>query len=410
MNHEQFERYAKLIIRTGANVQPGQKVEINAHIDQIDLAEQVTKAAYEAGARRVEMKWMSDAINRLNFQFADTEELGTVLPWEEERARQMVEDLPVRIVLLSDDPDALSGISPEKLSEVNRMRSTVLRQYREQIDGRHQWVAAGASSPKWAMKVFPGEDEETAAEKLWDAIMKCVYLDSDRDGNEVWKEHNDRTLKKAQWLNEQQFTSLEYKSANGTDFRVGLIPGAVWGGACDLNHENGATYTPNLPTEEVFTTPMRGSAEGTLVSTKPLSWNGQIIDDFSVTYKDGKVASCKAKVGGEILEKMFQMDEGAAMLGEVALVPKESPINRSGLLFYNTLFDENACCHVAAGHGFPFVLDGFLDMTPEELKEKGINDSIIHVDFMVGSEDLNITGYRADGTAVPVFVNGTWAE
>jgi aminopeptidase len=215
---------------------------------------------------------------------------------------------------------------------------------------------------------------------------------------------------KAQWLNEQKFVRLEYHSSNGTDFTVGLIPEAKWSGAGDVNHNNGAYYVPNMPTEEVFTSPMKGVCEGTLVATKPLSWSGQLIEDFSVTYQNGRVVSCQAKKGEEILTKMFAMDEGAAMLGEVALVPKESPVNRSGLLFYNTLFDENACCHVAAGHGFSEVLEGFIDMTAEEIQAKGVNDSLIHVDFMVGSDDLSITGYQADGTAVPVFRNGTWAE
>lgn len=410
MNHELLERYARLIVRTGANVQPAQKVEITVQVDQAELAQLVTKEAYEAGARYVELKWQCDAVDRLQYWYAETEELGKVLPWEDERGKQQVKDLPVRIFIVSEDPDALSGIDPEKLSEVRLMRQKVLKKYRDAIDGKHQWVIAAASSLKWAQKVFPDDDEETAVEKLWQAIFDCVYLDTGRDATQVWAEHSAVMVEKAEWLNHQKFVRLEYKSANGTDFSVGLIPDAQWGGAGDINHDNGVFYIPNMPTEEVFTSPMRGVCEGTLVATKPLSWSGQVIEDFSVTYRDGKVVSCQAKKGEEILTKMFHMDEGAAMLGEVALVPKESPINRSGLLFYNTLFDENACCHVAAGHGFAEVLDGFLDMSKEEVAAKGVNDSMIHVDFMVGSEDLCITGYRADGSSAPIFVDGTWAE
>lgn len=208
---------------------------------------------------------------------------------------------------------------------------------------------------------------------------------------------------KAAWLNQQEFVRLEYKSANGTDFSVDLIPGAKWAGAGDVNHCNGAFYVPNMPTEEVFTSPMKGACQGRLVSTKPLSWSGQIIDRFVVDFQDGRVVSCQAEIGEEALKKMFTIDQGASMLGELALVPKESPVNRSGLMFYNTLFDENACCHVAVGQGFGEVLEGFIEMSQEEIHDKGVNDSVIHVDFMIGSDDLNITGFRADGSAAPCF-------
>lgn len=409
MNQELLQRYARLIVRTGANVQPGQKVELTVQVDQAELARLVTEECYRAGARRVELKWQCDATDRLHYLHASTEELGTVLPWEDARAAQQAEDLPVRIFIESEDPDALSGLDPAKLSEVRQMRQKVLKKYRDAIDGRHQWVIAAAASAGWAKKVFPDAEPEQAVELLWEAIFRCVYLDTERDAVEVWAEHNALMQEKAKWLNEQNFVRLHYSSANGTDFTVGLIPGAKWEAAADVNHENQAHYVPNMPTEEVFTSPMRGVCEGTLVATKALSWSGQVIEGFTVTYQDGKFASCTAKRGEELLRQMFRMDEGAAMLGEVALVPKESPINRSGLMFYNTLFDENACCHVAAGHGFPEVLEGFLDMSKEEIRERGINDSIIHVDYMVGSEDLSVTGYRADGSSAPIFVNGTWA-
>ena len=409
MNKELLQRYARLIVRTGANVQPGQKVELTVQVDQAELAAMVTEECYAAGARYVELKWQCEVTDRLHYLNASVETLGTVLPWQEERARQQVKDLPVRIFIESEDPDALNGVDPAKLTEVGAMTRKVLKKYRDALDGKHQWCIAAAASPNWAMKVFPGVEEDEAVEKLWQAIVDCTYLDTGRDPVEVWAEHNAVMTAKAKWLNEQNFVRLEYKSANGTDFSVGLIPEAKWSGAGDVNHNLDVFYVPNMPTEEVFTSPMKGVCEGTLVATKPLSWSGQVIEDFSVTYKDGKAVSCKAKVGQQTLEKMLHMDEGAAMLGEVALVPKESPINRSGLLFYNTLFDENACCHVAAGMGFSEVLEGFLDMSREEIHAKGINDSMIHVDYMVGSEDLSITGYRADGSSEPIFVNGTWA-
>ena len=219
----------------------------------------------------------------------------------------------------------------------------------------------------------------------------------------------DTIVTKAAWLNEQGFSSLEYKSSNGTDFKVTLIEGAKWEGAKDLNPLNGAEYIPNIPTEEIFTSPYAGKCEGTLVAVKPLSWNSQLIEDFSITFKDGKAVSCKAGKGQELLEQMIKMDDCACMLGEVALVPKESPVNQCGFLFYETLFDENACCHCALGMGFKEVLPDGDSLTVEQAKERGINDSIIHVDFMVGADDLSIDGIRPDGSRVAVFRNGTWA-
>ena len=410
LSKEKIQKYAEVIVHIGANVQPGQTVLLNVGIDQVPLALAVEEECYKAGAKFVRIDWLCDEASRLHYTYASEETLGTVLPWEEEKARQMTVDFPCRIFIESSDPDALSGISPELLSSVTRSRMSVLKKYRDEIDGKHQWLIVAAASPKWAKKVFPDDDEETAVAKLWDAIFSCMYFDCGDDPVAVWKKHTTEIETHAKWLNDQHFTRLEYKSANGTDFSVELIPQAHWGGAGDVNHLNGAHYVPNMPTEEVYTSPMRGKCEGRLVATKPLSWSGQLIENFYVDFKDGKVCGCKAEKGQEILEKMFAMDEGASMLGEVALVPKESPINRSGLLFCNTLFDENACCHVAVGMGFDDVIDGFIDMTDEEIYALGVNDSIIHVDFMVGSDDLDITGYRADGTAVPVFRNGTWAK
>ncbi len=409
MNEVLIKKYAQLIARVGANIQKGQKVRLWAEVDQVPLATAVVEECYKAGAARVEVIWSCGAMNRLDYQYASAEELGTVAEWEEARARQMTEDLPVRIFIESADPDELNGISADMISTVTRMRAKVLKKYRDEIDGKHQWLIVAAASKEWAAKVFPEDDSETAVEKLWKAILDCVYLSEDTDPVSVWEEHTNLMTEKSKWLNEQKFTHLIYKSSNGTDFKVELIPGALWSGAKDYNHTNQTYYVPNLPTEEVFTSPMRGRCEGRLVSTKPLSWSGQLIDRFTVDFKDGKVVDCHAEVGEDTLKKMFAMDEGASMLGEVALVPKESPINQSGLMFYNTLFDENACCHVAVGRGFGEVIEGFIDMTDEELYEIGINDSLIHVDFMVGSDDLNITGVCEDGREVPVFVNGTWA-
>ena len=409
MDKKLLSEYAKLMVKVGANVQPGQKVRLYAEVDQHELATLVAKECYAAKASYVEMFWSCGEIERLHYENASVETLGTVLPWEEERQKQMVKDLPVRIFIESADPDELSGIPADIISTVGQMRTKVLKKYRDEIDGKHQWLIVAAASPKWALKVFPDCDEERAVEKLWEAIFSCVYIDGNNDSAEIWAKHTSDMKKRADWLNSQQFTKLKYKSSNGTDFSVELIPGAKWCGAADTNRINNASYVPNMPTEEVFISPMKGRCEGTLVATKPLSWSGQLIDGFSVEFRDGKVYSCHAKQGEDMLKRMFAMDEGASMLGEVALVPKDSPINKSGLLFMNTLFDENACCHVAVGEGFLEVIDGFENKSLDEIHAMGINDSLIHVDFMIGSDDLDITGVRPDGTKVPIFRNGTWA-
>ena len=407
MNEKILKKYAELIVRTGANVQPGQVVQLAVSVEQHEFAMMVMEACYKAGAKKVNVDWRSDAQGRLNFQYADEETLGTVLPWEEAKMKQMTEDLPCRIFIASDDPDAMNGIDPGKLSAVSQRRARVMKPYRNAIDGKHQWVIVAYPSEKWARKCFP--EAEDAVDRLWDAILRTVRVTEDNDPVAEWKAHTDFIEKKAAWLNEQGFASLRYRSGNGTDFSVELIPGAKWEGAGAVNTVNNAFYIPNMPTEEIFTSPMAGKCEGTLVAVKPLSWNSQLIEDFSITFRDGKAVSCRAGKGQELLEKMIGMDEGACMLGEVALVPKESPVNQCGFLFYETLFDENACCHCALGMGFKEVLPGGDDLTMEEAQKQGINDSIIHVDFMVGADDLDIDGVRPDGTTEAIFRNGTWA-
>ena len=409
ITQELLQSYARLIVRSGANVRPGQTVLLNIAVDQAEFARMLTEECYRAGAKKVNLEWQSDGISRLHFQYADQETLGTVLPWEEAKAKQMVEDLPCRIFIASQDPDALAGISPEKISAVSQSRARVLRPYRSAIDGKHQWVIAAYPSPQWARKCFPEDTAEEAVDKLWEAVLKTVRIDGVNDPVAAWKAHTEFISAKAAWLNTQNFRYLRYHSANGTDFTVELIPDARWEGAGAVNSRNGAFYIPNMPTEEIFTSPLAGSCEGVLVSTKPLSWNGQLIENFSVSFEGGRAVSCRAEKGQTLLEKMIAMDESSCMLGEVALVPKESPVNQCGFLFYETLFDENACCHVALGSGFKEVLPGGDDLTAEQARERGVNDSIIHVDFMVGSDDLSIDGVRADGSTVPVFRSGTWA-
>ena len=404
-----LQKYAELIVRTGANVQKEQVVQLVISVEQHEFAALLIEECYKAGAKKVNVDWVFDVQSRLNFQYAAQDVLSAVLPWEEAKMKQMVDDLPCRIYIASDDPDAMSGIDPQKLSAVSQSRSRVMKPYRNAIDGKHQWVIAAYPSVKWAKKCFPALSDAEAVDRLWEAILKTVRVQADNDPVADWKAHTDFIEKKAAWMNAQGFSALRYRSANGTDFTVELIPGAKWMGAGDVNSENGVFYIPNMPTEEIFTTPMAGKCEGTLVSVKPLSWNSQLITNFSIAFKDGRAVSCRAEEGQELLEQMIKMDDGASMLGEVALVPKESPVNQCGFLFYETLFDENACSHCALGMGFKEALPDGNSLSVSQAQEKGINDSIIHVDFMVGADDLSIDGLLPDGTAVPVFRNGTWA-
>lgn len=403
-----LRKYARLIVRVGVNVQPEQEVEVYAAVDQTRLVHMVVAEAYAAGASAVRVEWQDEELIRQNYQHMSLRKLSRVLKWQREKMKQRVKDLPCQIHIVSDDPDGRKGVDVQKMMKANAARSKIFKPYRDEMENKYQWVIVAASSEKWARKVFPEETTAQAVDHLWKMIFECVYLDEESDPIENWKKHNERFIEKCAWLNAQHFTKLRYHSANGTDFEVGLIPTAQFMGGGEYSTQN-IYYNPNMPTEEIYTSPMRGQAQGTLVATKPLSYQGHLIDGFSITFENGKVSEVHAKVGEELLQKMVQMDEGASYLGEVALVPKESPINRSNILFYETLFDENASCHVALGMGFSNVLLGFEKMNDKEFLEAGINDSIIHVDFMIGSPDLEIVGIKADGTEVPVFKNGTWA-
>lgn len=408
ITEKQLKNYAELIVRLGANVQKGQKVIVRIAVDQYEFAHLLVEECYKAGASRVTVDWDDAAKSRLDYSYADEEVLGTLLPWEFAKLEQMEKDLPCMIRILSDDPGAMEGIDSRKLAAVMQKRAAAAKPYNDRMMGRYHWVAAAVPSKGWAKKCFPDDTEEEAFSKLWDAILTTTRMNGPEDPLEAWNRHLGALKARTEWLNAQNFTSLVYKADNGTDFRVELIPDGLWVSAVQMSSLTGAEYLPNMPTEEIFTTPFAGKAEGTLKSSKPLSWNGGIIDDFSITFEKGRAVSCHAEKGQDLLEFMLGMDEGAARLGEVALVPFESPINECGFLFYNTLFDENAVCHVAVGRGFPEVLKDGEEISPEERKERGINDSMIHVDFMVGTRDLMIKGVRADGTETVIFENGTW--
>jgi aminopeptidase len=403
-----MRKYAQLAVHCGAALKKGQGCVIYAEVEQHEFAEMVAEEAYRAGAKWVMFQWSDQVFTKLKYRHETVTQLSQVAEWEKARQQHFVDTLPALIHISSEDPDGLKGVNVEKLQKAGAARGRVFKPYREAMDNKNQWTIIAVPSKKWAKKVFPGERTSAAVEKLWEAILKTVRVTEDNDPVAEWGAHNARLKGYCKKLNALDLDYVHYQAPNGTDFKCWLIPGAQWHGGGDTLLD-GTFFNPNMPTEEAFTSPMRGLCEGTLVSTMPLSYQGNLIDKFSITFENGKAVSCKAEQGQTLLEKMISVDEGAAMLGELALVPVESPIYQEGILFYNTLFDENAACHVALGRGFNEVIPGFDSMSGEELKARGINDSIIHVDFMIGCPELSITGYTRDGKAVKIFENGSWA-
>ncbi len=408
MNKTMQRKYARLIVRKGANVQKGQGVYVHAAVERNDFVKLVVEEAYRAGAGWVRVEWSSQDLTRLHYRHASVKTLSEVPQWRIEKFKEQIEKVPAVIHITSEDPDGLAGLNREKMQKVNLATYKVMKPYIDELDNKYQWVIAGIPSPKWAKKVFPNERTSKAVEMLWEAILQSARVTKDNDAELAWDQHNANFKDKCDKLNSYKFTSLHYTADNGTDLTVGMIPDAMWlgGGETALN---GVYFNPNMPTEEIFTTPMRGKADGVVYSTKPLSYFGQMIENFSITFKDGKAVSWTAEKGEDLLTKMLTMDEGSAMLGETALIPYDSPINNSGILFYSTLYDENASCHLAIGRGFSNVLPDYADLSTEEALKRGINDSVNHVDFMIGTKDMCITGTTPDGEEIQIFKDGNWA-
>ena len=404
-----LKQYARLIAAEGGKVQKGQDVMIRASVEQPDFVRMVAEECYRCGARRVMVDWEYQPLSKLNLKACSLSTLSEVTTWELAKLEYQVDRLPVRIYLESDDPDGLRGINQTKNTKASQARYKVIKPYRDAMENKYQWCIAAVPGAAWAKKVFPGESRARAIEKLWEKILYTSRVSEGNDPVEAWEAHNRDLAARCAHLNGLQLASLEYRSSNGTDLRVGLIPDALFMGGCEQVLGRDVFFNPNIPTEEVFTSPQKGAAEGIVYSSKPLSYRGELIENFSVRFENGRAVEVHAEKGEALLREMIAMDEGAAYLGECALVPFESPVNQSGVLFYNTLFDENAACHLALGHGFTNVLRNFEQYTLQECYEKGINESMIHVDFMIGTRDLSITGVTRDGSRVPVFENGTWA-
>lgn len=407
MKKSDLKRYAELLVKTGVHLQKGQELIVNVSVEQKDLALAVVSEAYKAGAKKVTLEWMAQEEKKLRYHYQSEETLSGLENWEIERLKFHAETLPARLYIESDDPDGLAGVDQKKVARANRKRYPLIKPFEDAMDNRDQWCIAGAAGEKWAKKVFPDLPKKQAVDALWKAIFQTARMEG--NAMENWKKHNETLSSKAAYLNSLHLKELHYRAANGTDLKVGLIDRGIFIGGAEKTLGRDIVFNPNIPSEEIFTSPKKGCAEGVVYASKPLSYRGELIENFSFMFKEGKVVEVHAEKGEELLKEMIAMDEAAGYLGEAALIPYDSPINDTGLLFYSTLYDENASCHLALGDGFSNCIRDYEKYTPEEIKEMGINDSMIHTDFMIGTRDLSIVGVTEDGREIPIFTEGNWA-
>lgn len=402
-----LERYADLVVRKGVNVQAGQEVVIQAPVEVAEFARLLVARAYAAGAGHVTVIWNDDVVTRLTYENVETAWFETVPTWQREQLNSFAEMGACFIFVEGTDPEALKGIDPAKPAAATKARNTQCEKFRHGMDfSINPWCIAGAPVAAWARQVFPGVEDEVAVYRLWRAILAVSRADGE-DPEAAWELHNATFEKNLRFLNEKHFDRLHYTSANGTDLWIGLTDRHVWEGG-SANTVEGVPYFPNIPTEEVFTSPHCGRVNGIVYSALPLVRLGNKIDRFWLKFENGSVVDFDAEVGRDALASILETDEGARRLGEVALISKNTPIRESGTLFYDTLYDENVSCHLALGAGFAECYEGGFDMGPDELCTCGVNKSATHVDFMIGADDLDITGVTADGEEIPVFVNGQW--
>jgi len=402
-----LEKYAELALVKGVNIQKNQALMINASIEGAEFVRIVVRKAYELGAKDVQVNWEDDELTLLKYKNAPEEVLQNVPEWRVKLYNWIAEEKGAVLSIRGTNPDLLGEIDPSRVAMASKAAGEAMKKFRQYtMNDRITWSIVAIPKGDWAQKIFPGQTEEEAVANLWEAIFKIVRVDQDNP-IEAWNKHNAKLEKARGILNEKRYKKLVF-TAPGTDLEIELPEGHVWKGGSAIS-EDGTEFNPNIPTEEVFTMPHKYGVNGTVSSTKPLNYGGSLIDNFSLTFKDGKVVDFKAEQGEKVLEHLLNTDEGSRRLGEVALVPHESPVSQSGLIFYNTLFDENASCHIALGKAYPTNIEGGSDMNEDQLDKHGVNDSLSHVDFMIGSEKINIQGIKQDGTKEQVFKDGTWA-
>lgn len=404
-----YDKLAELVVRKGANVQKDQPVIIRASVQDAVFVRKVVKCAYEAGARYVSVEWRDSELTKMVYQYQTVETLSEVPQWKYDRTKYQHDGGACYITILSDKPGVMADADSEKIkaaSIANYTKMADLIGYTMNNEG--QWCVIGVPSMEWAKVVFPDLPEEKAFEKLGDAIFAVTRVTEENDPIAEWEAHDRELIGHAQKLNDRHFKKLHFTSELGTDLEVELVEGHIWvGGGCTT--PGGVYFDPNMPTEECFCMPLKTGVNGIVYASKPLDHDGKVIDDFWMRFEYGKVTEFGAGKGEDALAQLLSYDEGASYLGEVALVPYDSPVSQSGILFFNTLYDENAACHLALGRPYPENMEGGKDMNKEQLAAKGANDSMIHVDFMIGTRGTDVDGILEDGTAVPVFRGGNWA-
>jgi aminopeptidase len=405
---KQIRRYAELVVRKGVAVRRGQELVIQAPVERADFVRVLADEAYRVGAGHVTVLWSDSELARMEYANMSVDYFATVPSWKREQMNSLAAAGAAFLFVDGSDPQALLGIDPSKPMTRSRAMNEQCDTYREGLDfGKNAWCIAGAPVAAWAHMVFPNVSDAEATLRLWEAILMAARADGP-DPRSEWERHNATFEKNKRLLNGYAFDRLIYKSSNGTDFEVGLNDGHVWEGGAARTID-GTVFFPNMPTEEVFTSPDRLRANGVVHAVIPLVHAGRVVRDFWLRFEDGRVVEYDAAEGRDVLESILSTDENACMLGECALIAKDTPIRQSGLLFYDTLYDENASCHLAVGTGFPECLEGGLQLSRDELTARGVNQSRTHVDFMIGADDLSVKGITKTGEVIDVFVDGRWA-
>ncbi|MDU5109280.1 MAG: aminopeptidase [Clostridium sp.] len=408
MDNNMLEKYAYLSVKKGVNLQKGQILLINSPVECTDFARAIAEAAYKEGAKEVVVHYGDQKLQRLKLEHASIETLQEVPNWLSESFNSYAREGCCAISISAQDPDAYKGVPADKIATFQKYRQIALNEYYNYtMANKIRWTVVSVPTEAWALKVFNNSNSEEAVQKLWDVIFKVVRLDKE-DPIKAWDEHNSNINKTLEFLNANKFTKLHYTNSVGTDLTIELPEDHLWLGGAEKSVD-GLDFNANMPTEEVFTLPKRNGVNGTVSSSKPLIYGGNLIDNFTLTFKDGKVVDFTAKEGYDTLKELLSSDEGASHLGEVALVPYDSPISNSNIIFYNTLFDENAACHLAFGKAYPTCIENGENLPENELFEKGANSSIVHVDFMIGTKDLNIVGINKENQEIQIFKNGNFA-
>ena len=406
MNKEILEKYAELIVKVGLNLQKGQQLFVAAEMNTAPLVREVTAKAYQNGCPLVTVLWADEMLKKIRHEFAPRDSFEEYPTWIADGMLANAKRGDAYLSITGLDPDLLEGFDSKLIALELKTQATLLKPARKIISGGGvQWTVVCPPTPKWAMKVFPDETAEKAEAKLWDVMEKLCRLDYDNPIS-VWREHLANLKKRHQYLTEKQFDLLHFRGP-GTDLKIGMPKNHIWAGGGSKT-QDGVDFAPNLPTEEVFSMPHKDKVDGTVHSTKPLNYHGNLIDNFSLTFEKGRVVDFSAEKGEETLRQMLEVDENAKQLGEVAIVPHFSPISESGLIFYNTLYDENAACHLALGSAYPNTIQGGTQMSETELAEAGANDSLIHVDFMIGSDKVDIDGIDTEGNISSIMRGGEW--